>query len=435
MFIKIHLKNLKQRGIGSLFLVLGMGVGLAAAVVGGQKLLVSNDKSKDLFDKSAYSEQSTKLLIAYASLEGRLPCPATYRGGSEDCTSEGIKGWLPVATLNQSIGPFSGVELKKLSNIRYLVNKDLQTNQRDLAAVDDVYQPYIKEDVKSQVLSLNDWCYKLDPDSIVNSSNNFLSPVLDPILENSSDINLNDPVSAEKFAFATIVAGSSNFDDVNASNQPVVRSPIKKTDDGYADTVRIISKGYLSGFFQCGAILQSMEQIQIGAKWTQRNWDERDALVAGYKEQRDKGIPKEIEDWTVDQMFLLAKTNVATGDVGTSISRLTTDLQLCVAGGNLSACMTPLFEAPLFSPKGQQVIKDIMELVRKASNIIWVVTRLEWHASKVNELVQRELWDERQFLVGLADILGPILQQRQPENQHRSGWAPESLGPATGQPE
>jgi hypothetical protein len=425
--------SLKQRGIGSLFVVLGMGVGVAAAVVGGHKILQSNNKLNDLFEQAEYSERSTKLLISYASLEGRLPCPATSRGGSEECTSKGSKGWLPVETLNQSIGPFSSVELKKLSNIRYLVNNDLRENDRDLAAVDDVYQPYIKKDLKSQVLSLNDWCYKLDPDSIVNSSNNFLSPVLDPILENSSDINLDDPASSKKLAFATIVGGSSNFDDVNTSVQPVVRSPIKKSDDGYADMVRIISKGYLSGFFQCGAILQSMEQIQIGAKWTQRNWDERDALVAGYKVARDESIPKQIRDWSIDQIYFLSKTIVATADVGTSLSRLLNDLRKCLTG-DVSGCPTPPIEAGLFTPKGAAVVKDIIAQIVTISKIIQHTVNLAWHDAKINELNGKDLWDERQFLVGRADILGPILQQRQSDYHKPSRNSLESEVPNNGQP-
>jgi hypothetical protein len=417
MLKKMNSIKLKQRGLVSLFGITAFAVVTGALVVGGQFLYQSNNKLNNTFEQAEYSERSTQLLISYASLEGRLPCPATSRGGTEDCQKTDFKGWLPVETLNKSIGPFSKEETLKLDNIRYMVNRDLREsssskNNRDLAAVADVYQPYINAKSVSKVQSLNDWCYKIDPLSIVNESNNFLSPALDPIIENSSDINLNDSSSSVKFAFATIVAGQSNFDSVNSSNQLVVRSPIKKRDENYDDMVRIINKGYLSGFFQCGAILQSMEQLQTGAKWTQRNWDERAALVASYEEKITESIPKEIADNAIDLIFYLAQTIASTSDTPTSLFRLITDARKCLTG-DMSACPTLPTEPFLLPPKLATMITDIIAEVTRIATNVFPFIRLAWYGVNADYLKGKVLWDERVFLIDSADKLGPLLQQRQ----------------------
>lgn len=80
--------------------------------------------------------QADQAIIAFATVERRLPCPDVNRDGEEDCGAPADqKGWLPSVTLRLA-GADPGVDVGQL---RYLVQRQGGTN--DLSLLTDAWRP------------------------------------------------------------------------------------------------------------------------------------------------------------------------------------------------------------------------------------------------------------------------------------------------------
>ncbi len=124
--------------------------------------------------------QADQAILAFVTLERRLPCPDIDRDGQEDCAATDQKGWLPSVTLRLA-GTDAGVSVGQL---RYLVQRGVGNN--NLTVLSDTWRPLeYDEDNKSfldgmravgyagaEIQTLTDFCQRLEyaGDAVVDAS-------------------------------------------------------------------------------------------------------------------------------------------------------------------------------------------------------------------------------------------------------------------------
>jgi hypothetical protein len=152
----------RQHGL-SLLEVMLLALVLSGALAAGFVALKARDASNAALRQATQLADADRLLVGFAAVHHRLPCPDTNRDGVEDCAGAAQKGWLPYRTIGlEGTGNAAGA-----GSLRYLV----QRSAVDLAVAADTWQPIAFEnnDVKYQgvrsytpaAISTPDLCGKL----------------------------------------------------------------------------------------------------------------------------------------------------------------------------------------------------------------------------------------------------------------------------------
>ncbi|MDP4077919.1 hypothetical protein [Acidovorax sp. A1169] len=125
----------RSRGFGLLQVLLMISVVAGLAAIGYLQWRERSAVDSSRQERQALA-QADQAIIAFATVERRLPCPDVNRDGEEDCGAPADqKGWLPSVTLRLA-GADPGVDVGQL---RYLVQRQGGTN--DLSLLTDAWRP------------------------------------------------------------------------------------------------------------------------------------------------------------------------------------------------------------------------------------------------------------------------------------------------------
>jgi hypothetical protein len=211
-------------------------------------------------------EQADHAILAFATVEHRLPCPDTNRDGEEDCgTLSEQKGWLPSVTLRLA-GADPGVDVGQL---RYLVQRSASPN--NLTVRTDSWRPleYDEDNTTffamraggypNDILTLTDFCQRLDTASTT------LGPAL-------AQVNVT---GGRAVAYALAHPGNNDadgdgdlFDGANSNaggNANLLEDPARRPQlASYNDIVRERSFASLQSDLHCRPLIDSINTVALG---------------------------------------------------------------------------------------------------------------------------------------------------------------------------
>lgn len=157
----------REKGVAAIAVAM-LSLTVAGAASVGFLLTNAQDAQTRDIDQSQVLTWADQAVRDFAITQGRLPCPATSRNGAENCDASASKGWLPVASLRESL-PDDAVStaLEKL-DIRYLVNlgKDGAGSATDITTFLPVFTPRLESgkpvsDYPNDVVGSMDLCARL----------------------------------------------------------------------------------------------------------------------------------------------------------------------------------------------------------------------------------------------------------------------------------
>lgn len=210
--------------------------------------------------------QADRAIVAFATVERRLPCPDTNRDGVEDCGSTAQKGWLPSVTLRLA-GADPGVDVGQL---RYLVQR--QGGTYDLTVLNDAWQPLEYDDTNTtffagrgsgyptDIMTLADLCQRLDVGRAT------------PVGATMARVN-SSPIRTTAYALAHPGSNDADgdgdlFDGANSSaaaNTSLMEDPIRRPLlASYNDVVLERSYASLLSAFHCHPLIDSINTVALG---------------------------------------------------------------------------------------------------------------------------------------------------------------------------
>lgn len=211
--------------------------------------------------------QADQALIAYATVNHRLPCPDINRDGEEDCGAvTDQKGWLPSVTLRLA-GVDPGVDVGQL---RYMVQRGAGDN--NLTTLTDSWRPLEYDDTgktffnmragsyPSNILTLTDLCQRIDTARTTTMS---------------ADLARVNASTVRSVAYALAHPGANDadgdgdlFDGANsnaAANANLMEDPARRPSlAAYNDIVLERSFASLLAAFQCQPLIDSINTVALG---------------------------------------------------------------------------------------------------------------------------------------------------------------------------
>lgn len=211
--------------------------------------------------------QADQALIAFATVNHRLPCPDTNRDGEEDCgTLTDQKGWLPSVTLRLA-GADPGVDVGQL---RYMVQRGAGDN--NLTTLTDSWRPLAYDDAgttffnmrgagyPSDILTLTDLCQRIDTARTTTVSADLARVNASPV--RSVAYALAHPGSNDADGDGDLFDGATANGAANTNlMEDPARRPLLAT---YNDIVLERSFTSLLAAFQCQPLIDSINAVALG---------------------------------------------------------------------------------------------------------------------------------------------------------------------------
>ena len=226
--------------------------------------------------------QADAALLAFATVENRLPCPDVDRDGLEDCGGGEQKGWLPTVTLRLA-GADAGVGIAQL---RYLVQRGGGDADLDLTVLSDRWRPLGYADggdgfqamreappYPGDILTLPDFCQRVDAGRAAMAT------------AGMAQVNASP---ARTVAYALVHPGlldadgdGSLFDGENAAASQRVEDPDRSPGLAtYDDLVLERSFSSLRMAYQCQPLIDSINTVALGLDVTEQVADMREDNIA-----------------------------------------------------------------------------------------------------------------------------------------------------------
>ncbi len=301
----------RQRGSGLLEIALVVLL-VAAAIAAGFVYLKAQVPPRQAQAQEQALDWADQAIVAFAASYGRLPCPASTPGGTEDCGATG-KGWLPAQTLEDvkprfdADGPGHAA-----SPMRYVVYRGTDA---DLAVAANRYEPW-QWDSDNSVPSnwglgaVNglDFCTAL----ATASSRGFDAAQAHTADPQGAAVNIAYGVAA-----AGITGGAvGRFDDTNGDSSAAIESPARQADADYDDRVRVRDFATLGQSMSCTTTLASVDSVGRATDvWA-------DAVNQQGNNQQDAQIS--ISNAAVALLLQGADVTEAAGDITSSTVTLAT---------------------------------------------------------------------------------------------------------------
>jgi hypothetical protein len=255
-----------ERGFGLLQVILLIGVMAGLASIGylQQRATAVVDASRQERQALVQADQA---IVAFATVERRLPCPDTDRDGTEDCAVvANQKGWLPSTTLRLA-GADSGVDVGQL---RYLVQRGAGDNS--LSVLTDAWRPLEYDPAGQTFFSQRAGAYPTDILTLTDFCQRLETARTTPLAAGLAQVNA---ATARTVAYALAHPGNGDadgdgdlFDGANA-NAPInadqmedpARRPVLAL---YNDLVQERSVVSLQADLQCRPLLDSINTVALG---------------------------------------------------------------------------------------------------------------------------------------------------------------------------
>lgn len=238
------MKANRERGQVAIGLIVIVLIGLCGVVAVQYWHQASHAQRRDSQDQVRTARWAEAAIDAYAAWEGRLPCPASTPGGTQDCSLQG-KGWLPVQTL---LGHAPAPSWQPLAT-RYVVYR---APARDLAEASDVTD--LDEDNPEDKSNGYDLCQKVAGDADVWRINGGGGGGFNRALAHSKDEHLQDI----NVAYGLAVAGPSGvMSSLNADAAPGVEAPSRERGMTYHDYTVAVPFATLHRRLGCGMVTAS----------------------------------------------------------------------------------------------------------------------------------------------------------------------------------
>jgi len=219
-------------------------------------------------DQQRLLHWADKQVMAFAQINGRLPCPDHNGDGVEDCGAGGSKGWLPYKTLGfQATMPGRGVP-----HLKYVAYRGLSKDLSVASAT--TYQPA-------------NW--KLWSTSSGNPGSWANSHYTGSGLENRNDLDLCSALEGDATTTATTPSASSAnytaggvvynvaygiaasgggglnagslFEGLNAQNSASMEAPGRSPDRSYNDQVFVRTFSSMRKALSCESVVQSVNAV------------------------------------------------------------------------------------------------------------------------------------------------------------------------------
>lgn len=211
--------------------------------------------------------QADQALIAYATVNNRLPCPDIDRDGVEDCGSlTDQKGWLPSVTLRLA-GADPGVDVGQL---RYMVQRGAGDN--NLTTLTDSWRPLEYDDAGTTFSNMRDAGYPSDILTLTDLCQRIDTARSTTVSADLARVNAT-PVRSVAYALAHPGINDADgdgdlFDGANsnvAANANLMEDPARRPLlAAYNDIVLERSFTSLLAAFQCQPLIDSINAVSLG---------------------------------------------------------------------------------------------------------------------------------------------------------------------------
>ncbi len=256
----------RARGFGLLQVLL-----LVAVMAGLASMGYLQWRARTVVDSSRQERQALtqadKAIIAFATVEHRLPCPDTDRDGLEDCGAVGTqKGWLPSATLRLA-GVDPGVDVGQL---RYLVQRGAGANS--LTVLTDAWQPLGYDDAGQTFFAMRGGAYPNDILTLTDLCERLETARTTPLGPALAQVNAA-PARSVAYALAHPGTGDADgdgdlFDGANsnaAANAHRMEDPTRRPLLAlYNDLVLERTFASLQSDLQCQPLIDSINTVALG---------------------------------------------------------------------------------------------------------------------------------------------------------------------------
>lgn len=211
-------------------------------------------------------------VVGFALANGRLPCAAITRDGSENCTL--AKGWFPTATVSAyGYGPTE----RGRRAVRYGVYRSMGASDPDLAAPKDVFQPKDASDKPiygaTTTAGSMDLCESLRlvaPDK----SSGWMTDAGGATLARKDRTHVVVNGVVQNVAFAIAVPAQSAQDELSGLNAQAgtmgFEDPGRAVTSLYRDQVRVMQLGALHERLGCSAAATSLDGAAVASNWGAR---------------------------------------------------------------------------------------------------------------------------------------------------------------------
>jgi hypothetical protein len=329
----------RQRGSGLLEIALVVLL-VAAAIAAGFVFLKAQVPPRQAQAQEQALDWADQAIVAFAASYGRLPCPASTPGGTEDCSGSG-KGWLPVAAL-EDVQPRLDMDApgRGALPMRYVVYRN---SKADLAVAANHYEPWQWDDDNSKdgtwafgAINGLDFCTALGTATAAG---------YDASLAHSE----NPDGSATNIAYGIAAAGATagttgRFDGANADSSTGIEAPSRQADSDYDDRVRVRDFATLGQSMSCDVTLASVEAVGRSSNVTATAQDQQE----GNADDAKAGI------LTAAMTMLLQGADVtvtigeivsSTVSIGTYSAELSAAIVACALPPWVQCALIPVFTA------------------------------------------------------------------------------------------
>ena len=270
----------------------------------------------------------------FAMTQGRLPCPASTRGGVEDCATSFAKGWLPTASIEQFAQPTGA---RGRLHARYVVYRGTGAADPDLAIADDAYQPATVDGAPvtnyAKVVSTVDLCGKLravvPPNGTQPRWQQTDAPAAMPSRGDRANVAVpGGSIGNVAYGIAIAPTGTSETGSgLNADATPRLESSQRPLDGTYRDVVRTVGFDALYGMLSCPITMASLDTLAIARGWADEGVGMRQGTIDGSMQLvKLEGVivsseAIEVASSTIDlantiQTELQSTAMIATGEAG-----------------------------------------------------------------------------------------------------------------------
>lgn len=235
----------RQRGVAAIAMSL-LTVAIAGAALGSFLLHRTQQASSQAQDQHHALSWAHDAVQTFVAIQGRLPCPATSRAGSEDCSSGAAKGWLPVGSLLATAGA-SGSPAPANMAMRYLLDRGAGGDGGDLAARSALYQPVFSPGERPAAYPMG-----------IGGTMDICARVL-------------NAVDAQGMAYGIAVAAPGAAESASGINanfvQPGFESPRRAIDLVYRDRVSLRTRSEVYDAARCSDASASLDALAAATTW------------------------------------------------------------------------------------------------------------------------------------------------------------------------
>jgi len=272
---------------------------------------------------------------AYAAVNGRFPCPATRRGGDQDCGAAPAprqKGWFPrdVAARFAAPGQVDG-----MVGLRYMALRGSTAGRPDLAGGNDVFP----SPDYGQVANGHDLCRELATLRPGLGGVDGGLPVdgrgvgADPALANvPTDRPGTGGAATINVAFGLASPGAAGFTGANADDLPHMESPAREQSATYTERVHIADTRSVARSQSCGAVINGLNVLAMADDWNLSVPPARNGAIRHFTELTVVPLSTSIAFWqTAVAVHLMTQMRNRSDIIAGISGAAAKDVGLCLA--------------------------------------------------------------------------------------------------------